>query len=351
MIFIISVILVARVYAMVIPTDRPGDSTGTGGTGGGTGGGNGTGSGPGEGNDTIRYTEPYGGGGGGAEPTDDREIEGGTPIAGGGGGVGEVEDPQEAPVQEPAETEPSGGGGGGAGYVTGDEAKPGAGSGGGTGDAGASNPAGGGDEPGSQQIIIPEELKWLIFIAVIVACAYVILRFVQKWLTKRRKALEKAKILDEPITEEELDISEDLIDEVTDVLKAGMTKLEQTQDIRLEIIRCYQRLCKALRTLGQTREPELTPREYWGETQRIFKLKSKSSTKPDPMFGLTLLFEEAVYSEHPMGTNDRDRARNELARTLRELEAWKLRTRGQTRSQTLDKPPSQLQRTSQHSSL
>ena len=59
-----------------------------------------------------------------------------------------------------------------------------------------------------------------------------------------------------------------------------------------------------------------TPREFYRKWSATIGFSSKS------MKGLTLLFEEAVYSEHPMGEVHREKALTLLKEGLGEVKQW-----------------------------
>lgn len=92
-------------------------------------------------------------------------------------------------------------------------------------------------------------------------------------------------------------------------------ELEGGGDVRAAILGCFQRFCALLGTRGITDQTALTPREL--QALAIDQLR----VSHDAAEILTSLFEEARYSEHPLGEADRVRAIESLGRIQAALEA------------------------------
>src|SRR5438093_6191539 len=85
------------------------------------------------------------------------------------------------------------------------------------------------------------------------------------------------------------------------------TTLFRSGDVRSVILACFHRFCALLGARGITAQGALTPRELEGlAVERLHVSREASET-------LTTLFEEARYSEHPLGEADRHRAIESLA--------------------------------------
>lgn len=95
--------------------------------------------------------------------------------------------------------------------------------------------------------------------------------------------------------------------EATEAIHAAIVELEIGADVRNAILACFQRFCLLLGARGITDQDALTPREI--EQLAIDRLQ----VSPKASRILTSLFEEARYSEHPLGEADRARAIESLA--------------------------------------
>ena len=96
--------------------------------------------------------------------------------------------------------------------------------------------------------------------------------------------------------------------EATEAIHAAIVELEIGADVRNAIFACFQRFCLLLGARGITDQDALTPREL--EQLAIDRLQ----VSPEASRVLTSLFEEARYSEHPLGDTDRRRAIDSLGR-------------------------------------
>jgi len=92
-----------------------------------------------------------------------------------------------------------------------------------------------------------------------------------------------------------------------EVVQDAIEELEVGGDVRSVILACFRRFCALLGARGITDQGALTPRELEGlAVERLHVSRDASGT-------LTSLFEEARYSEHPLGDADRHRAIESLA--------------------------------------
>src|SRR5256886_17588762 len=100
-----------------------------------------------------------------------------------------------------------------------------------------------------------------------------------------------------------------------DAVQDAIEELEVGGDVRAVILACFRRFCALLGARGITAQGALTPRELEDlAVGRLHVSREASST-------LTSLFEEARYSEHPLGEADRRRAIESLAGIRVALEA------------------------------
>ena len=103
--------------------------------------------------------------------------------------------------------------------------------------------------------------------------------------------------------------------EATEAVRAAIVELEIGADVRIAILACFQRFCLLLGARGILDQEALTPREL--EQFAVDRLH----VSREASFTLTSLFEEARYSEHPLGEADRARAIDSLAGIRSALEA------------------------------
>ena len=92
-----------------------------------------------------------------------------------------------------------------------------------------------------------------------------------------------------------------------DAVQDAIEELEVGGDVRAVILACFRKFCALLGARGITAQGALTPRELEDlAVGRLHVSREASET-------LTSLFEEARYSEHPLGEADRHRAIESLA--------------------------------------
>jgi hypothetical protein len=99
------------------------------------------------------------------------------------------------------------------------------------------------------------------------------------------------------------------------VVQETIRDLEIGADVRTAIFACFQRFCHLLRSRGIADQDTLTPRELEVLAVRDLAISREASGT------LTSLFEEARYSEHPLGDVERTRAIHSLERIRAALEA------------------------------
>ena len=97
-------------------------------------------------------------------------------------------------------------------------------------------------------------------------------------------------------------------------VQVAIDQLQLGADVRAAILACYARFCALLGTRGIGSQEALTARELEEFAVRHLAVSPASSD------ALTSLFEEARYSEHPLGEADRDRAMRSLERIRADLE-------------------------------
>ena len=91
-------------------------------------------------------------------------------------------------------------------------------------------------------------------------------------------------------------------EEAKTVLDAAVRSLYAGEDPRSTIIRTYQQMCLLVQVGKLDEEPYLTPREF------ADRAVSALGWKRSPLDALTLLFEEARYSDHVLGETEKERA-------------------------------------------
>lgn len=96
-------------------------------------------------------------------------------------------------------------------------------------------------------------------------------------------------------------------------VSAALAELQLGGDVRTVILACYQRFCSFLGVRGLTEQDTLTAWEL--EDLAVTELAVSAESAES----LTSLFEEARYSEHPLGEGDRDRAVRSLERIRADL--------------------------------
>ncbi len=98
-------------------------------------------------------------------------------------------------------------------------------------------------------------------------------------------------------------------------VRATIHDLEEGGDVRTAILACFERFCALLGSRGITDQDALTPHELEGLAVDRLRVSREASGI------LTSLFEEARYSEHPLGERDRARAIESLGQIQAALEA------------------------------
>ena len=93
-----------------------------------------------------------------------------------------------------------------------------------------------------------------------------------------------------------------------------MKSLYAGEDPRSTIIRTYQQMCLLVQVGKLEDEPFLTPKVF---AERAVK---ELGWTEGPLVDLTLLFEEARYSNHEMGESQKERAIVSLERLKEDLE-------------------------------
>jgi len=318
-VFVVTIIALATlsIQLRVLTLDQGPSGSGHGHGGNGTGNGTGMGKGAGE------ATSAQGGGNGGAGVNDSSQKLGFGP--GGGGSSGFVK-PQVVKVKnETPSSKPVDKGKGGAGQAQGRDIDKGEKvyhSGGITlGTNSSSGGGGGGGHNGIQvpQVQLPEKLKWLLLIITIAAivCAAGVL--LSSYMKARRDALRKAarsrgkgkrkKRIPEAVAAA-------VTDEFIQTIEMTYDALEKMGDVRKAITICYARMCGVIADKGLIRSPDITPREFYTAVKKSFNIDSNA------MKGLTLLFEEAVYSEHTLSEAHRNNALKLLKGAVEEVKEW-----------------------------
>jgi hypothetical protein len=112
-----------------------------------------------------------------------------------------------------------------------------------------------------------------------------------------------------PTTKED----EQLRHEALQVVKQALASLKETGKYHETILECYRHMCKILSDEGFVIAPMQTAREFASD------VSGKLSLGRDFVTGLTFLFEEARYSDHPIDDEKRKLAVNELQSLQRAL--------------------------------
>ena len=285
-------------------------------------GGNGTGNGTGMGKGAGSATTAQGGGNGGVGVNDSSQKLGYGP--GGGGGSGFVK-PQVVQVKNstPSST-PVDKGHGGAGHAQGTDINKNEKvytAGGVQLGTNSSSGGGGGGHNGVQvpQIQMPEKLKWLLLIITIVAIVAAAGVLLSSYMKARREALRKvARSRGKGKRKKTIPdaVASAVTDEFIQTIEMTYDALEKMGDVRKAITLCYARLCSVIADKGLIRNPDITPREFYTAVRKAFAIDSRA------MKGLTLLFEEAVYSEHLLNDAHRDNALKLLKGAVEEVKEW-----------------------------
>ncbi len=109
-----------------------------------------------------------------------------------------------------------------------------------------------------------------------------------------REALLEADQEDGKTEEEELEES------LTSTLDKAISGLDEGDEVRSTIIRCYREMSQLLEKKGAKNESFMTPREFKNETIDEIPMFKKIISE------ITFLFEEARYSPHRLREKDRD---------------------------------------------
>ncbi len=102
-------------------------------------------------------------------------------------------------------------------------------------------------------------------------------------------------------------------EKITSDVEETIDELHQGKDVRSTIIRSYQRMCNTLEERGLKDNDSMTPREF--RRLAVKKLRIDSSIISD----MTKTFEEARYSVHELGDEDRRRALSGLNKLKKEI--------------------------------
>jgi len=186
--------------------------------------------------------------------------------------------------------------------------------------AGKNEPPGGGSGPSGPgsgiNITLPDWAIWLLGILIGAILMFAGAIYIRNYL--RRARTSKKQVAAKAISKKSIKAEDEtFFEELSDIMDESFGAIEGAEDVRTAIVLCYSRMVGALAVRGVLREKATTPREFY----RKYTAKTGFSSKS--MKGLTLLFEEAVYSEHPMGEEHRKRALGLLTEGLEEVKKWK----------------------------
>ena len=314
-VFVITIIAVAtlavQIRVLQLQEGTGGQGSGSGGSGNGTGG-HGVGAGKGSDAKNIGYGE--------SGVADEADKLGYAPNDGGRYGMTEPAMPEE--VKPSSKPDDLGDGASGEAENVGiDLARLSYTSGGITMGTNKSGGGGGGGKPGPQlpQVEVPEKLKWLILIITAIAIGTAVAYLARSYMKARRDALRKAaKAREKGKGKKKISdaVAAAVADEFIETIEMTYDTLAKMGDVRKAITLCYSRMCGVIADKGLVRSPDVTPREFYTTVRNAFDTESRS------MKALTMLFEEAVYSEHPMAKAHRDAALKLLKETVTEVKAW-----------------------------
>ncbi len=146
---------------------------------------------------------------------------------------------------------------------------------------------------GSQQIFssIGSSIAILVFLASILIALFLFLRY-------------------KKFSEEDSVAKED----ISSTADRALTELHEGDDVRDVVIRNYQKMLIILEEEGVHQDISFTPREL--EKMVLAKLTLTEETIDE----MTELFEEAKYSDHPLGEKERNRAMDNFKQIREELE-------------------------------
>jgi len=89
-------------------------------------------------------------------------------------------------------------------------------------------------------------------------------------------------------------------------VQEAIHRIEEEEDFRMAVIKCYRRLCETLEEHGVPSREYQTAREYESTVSDVLDIPT------DPLSVLTELFEEARYSLHEIGQKEQNRALSSL---------------------------------------
>lgn len=107
--------------------------------------------------------------------------------------------------------------------------------------------------------------------------------------------------------------SKDKIEEFREIITSSISSVRDYQFNLNDIIELYKQICSFLEKHGVQNAPSLTAREF---EENVFKL---TGFKSDSFHNLTLLFEEARYSTHPIDEEKVNLARELVKKILKEI--------------------------------
>ena len=149
-----------------------------------------------------------------------------------------------------------------------------------------------GGDPQTNSTVLPDQpLRDTPLVLPMVAVFIAIASIVVVWKFMRQRDAPQVKIADRSGDEE-----------AKAVLDAAVRSLYAGEDPRSTIIRTYQQMCLLVQVGKLDEEPYLTPREF--ADRAVYALGWKRA----PLEDLTLLFEEARYSDHVLGEAEKERA-------------------------------------------
>ncbi len=112
----------------------------------------------------------------------------------------------------------------------------------------------------------------------------------------------------------EIKKDEEIQEQFSNTIDETVEELYSGKDVRSTIIRAYQKMCRTLEDTGVSQDESLTPREFKNRVTGRLDVSNKSISD------MTAVFEEARYSRHEMGDNDRRRALDNLEALQKEME-------------------------------
>ena len=107
--------------------------------------------------------------------------------------------------------------------------------------------------------------------------------------------------------------SKEIEKDMSTVADRAISELIEGKDVRSTILRCYQQMCDLLEDKGIDNTEYITPREF-----KLITLKNLNISE-EVVSDLTNLFEEARYSSHKLGDEDRRTALQDIRNLRKEL--------------------------------